>query len=339
MTVLFGGGEDSEITLLTGSVSTAAGTFRSGYARCSLSMPWNSTGAQHIFSGALKDYLDAQPSGDKDFWYGFRFVGGGGFLTSQIGLQVFDSSKEFLRLVSGPSASQIKMQTSAVGFSGPVTDYTTSAIAQPSTPTEYTFRIKIHPTLGQIQWWINGGLWFQTPVGDTTTLCSSSPSKVFLSCPNSNSSGYYSEIIATSADDSRVGMSLVTLAYTADGADVGWTGGVASINELTENQSTVLATSTAPTDSSFVATDLPTLATSQSVRAIINSGKWRTTSGAPQNVAGYLRLGGTNYYAAAQTAIGTASTLQFIWHTNPAAAAPFTETAVNAAEFGMESRT
>lgn len=336
MTVLFGGGEDTEISLLAGDVVTTAGTFRSGYARCALHMPAFATGAQHLFSGALKDYLDAQSSGDKDFWYGFRFKGGGGFLSGQIGLQFFDASKEFLRLTGGSTANSIKLMTSADGFTTPV-DYPSSQISQPTSPTEYTFRIKIHPTNGQIQWWINGGLWFQTPLGDTASLCSGSPSKVFFSCPNSNGDAYYSEIIATSADDPRVGMDLVTLAYTADGANTGWTGGVATINEVTENQSTVLSAAASLLESSFIATDLPTLASGQSVRAVINSGKWRTTAGAPQSVRGYLRIGGSNYYATAQPAAAVASPLQFIWQLSPVTGIAFTETAVNAAEFGMAS--
>jgi hypothetical protein len=86
-----------------------------------------------------------------------------------------------------------------------------------------------------------------------------------------------------------------------------------------------------------VATDLPTLASGVAVRAVINSGKWRTTSGAPQSVAGYLRIGGTNYAAASQVAPSVAGTLQFLWQVSPATLVTFTEAAVNAAEFGMRS--
>jgi hypothetical protein len=241
MTILFGGGEDSEFTLLAGSMVTTGGTFRSAYARAALApeTPGGGLGAnmqvQHLFSGALASYLGAQPSGDKDFWYGYRWVGSGGFFTGLGGLNIHDSStpaKSFMRLLNA-SGGDIKLQLSTDGFVSNVQDHPSSTIGQPSTPTEYTFRIKIHSTLGQIQWWVNGGLWYQTTLGDTTGLCVGSPSKVLWTCPNSNGHCYVSEVIATSADDPRVGMSLATLAYTANGTNVGWSGGVASINEIT----------------------------------------------------------------------------------------------------------
>lgn len=345
MTILFGGGEDTEIDITTGSMVTTPGSFRAGYARAAMApvSPGGGLGAgfllQHRFSGALATYLAAQAAGDKDFWYGYRWSGGGGFLTGLTALTIYDSSgspKPFMRLVS-IGTGDTTLQLSTDGFVSNVQNHPSSSIGQPGTPTEYTFRIKIHATLGQIQWWVNGGLWYQTVLGDTTGLCVGSPSKVLWTLPNSNGNCYVSEVIATSADDPRVGMSLVTLAYTANGANVGWTGGVASINEITEDQSTLLTAAAALLESSFIATDLPTLASGVAVRAVINSGHWRTAVGAPQSVAGYLRIAGVNYAAASQLAPSVASTLQFIWQLSPATGITFTEAAVNAAEFGMRS--
>lgn len=62
MSILFAAGEDEALTILAGSMSSAAGTFRSAYARGSIRAT-GAPGAQHLFTAALKDYLDAQASG------------------------------------------------------------------------------------------------------------------------------------------------------------------------------------------------------------------------------------------------------------------------------------
>lgn len=69
MTVLFGGGEDSEITMLSGSVTTTSGTFRSGYARCALHMPAGSTATYVSTTGLANDrYLRIRRSGTTYFF-------------------------------------------------------------------------------------------------------------------------------------------------------------------------------------------------------------------------------------------------------------------------------
>lgn len=343
MTILQVAGEDESWDILNGSVDTDVTSYRAAYARCSIHSA-NEDGVQIIFRGALKSYLDAQPAGDKDFWFGYRWRGGGGFTTGGIGLKLYDATdKAFMRLKSYTAGNSV-LETSTDGTFGGVGDtftaYPGSAFDQGApngNPHEYTFRVKIHPTLGQITWYINGAFWFATPVGDTTGLCVGSPSKLRFGCPNSNGTSNYTEFIATSADQPRVGMNLNTLIPTADGALAQWGGGFASIAEVTEDTSTVLQTAVAATISTFVASDMSALTGNIVILAIVLSGKFAAAVGAPQNVAGVLRIAAVNYSAALQTVAAVNELRQFIWETSPATATRFAEAEVNAFEYGVQS--
>jgi hypothetical protein len=346
MTLLFAATEDEAFGVLGGTMQTADTTkFRPTYSRASFASVGGGLGAafdiQLQFSGALSAYLTAQAAGDKDFWFKYHWVGGGGFVGGVVGLRVSDSSgKEFMRLRTYAAGGDCTLTTSTDGYASNEVIYAASSITQPTTPTEYAFRIKRHATLGVFQWYINGSLWFQTPVGDTTGIITGQPDKIRWTNANSNGSNYLSEVACTSADDPAVGLAVATLVPTADGFSVGWTGGVASINEVPMDTSTLLTTASALIDSTFVASNLPTLTGAQIVRGIVLSGKWRAAVGAPQHVYGLLRIGGTTYASAAsQTAPSVTGTLQFIWETSPATAIGFTESETNAAEIGMRSDT
>lgn len=339
-TWLFAAGEDSELTILNGGMVTTAGAFRPAMARAAIGCTgFNAHGAQHQFSGDLAAYLAAQPLNDKEFWYGYRWVGGGGFIIGGISFRMYDfTGKEWLRL-RGQGASDQQLQLSTNGFGSSLVNYPASTIVQPSTPVEYCFRIKKHATDGVIEWWINGGLWFTTPTMDTTGFCVGSPDKVIFGCPNSNGVMYVSEIRASAATRSCVGADIFTADYTADGDDTDWAGAVAGINEISEDTSTVVSSDAAGQDSSFIARPVPTLSGNTAIQALVTSGKWRTSVGSPQNLKHYLRIAGTNYAGATLAVPGVSSTLQTVWETSPATTDPFTVTELNATQRGMRSVT
>lgn len=336
MSILFAGGEDESIDVLGGFSHTTAGRFRAGKAR--LALRASGAGLQHSFAGALAAYLAAQPAGDKDFWYGFQFRGGGGFITGLDCFYMYDTAGiAFMKITGDLSAGGMTLWTkNAIGA---MVNYPASNIPQPGVPTEITFRVKVHNTLGQIVWYYNRAFWFGTPVGDTTHWCGggTSPGKARMLCPNSNGDADYSEFIATSADDPRVGLDLQTLEVTADGAVTTWAGGFASIAELAEDPTTLLQTAAAATDWVGVVRDLTALTGSQIVRAIVLSGKYRTSVGAPQNVHGLLRIGGVMYPAAMQLVDAVASLRQFIYATSPATGLTLAELEVNNLQAGMRA--
>ncbi len=334
MSILFGTGEDEIITLLGATITTDSAHFRPAYARCAISAgpgPW-----QHLFAGKLRDYLDGRPSNDVDVWWGSRFKGGGGFLSSQPILYFFDDAdKVFARLLSG-SPGSARLQTSSDGVA--FTDFPGSDLVQPSAPAEWTFRVKKHPTLGRIEWWANGGLWFKTPNFDTTALISGKPKKMIGYHANSNGNSYWSEIMATSGDDPRVGLNLHTLPPIADGDFSGWDGDWTRIAEIVKNTSTVISTAVDDSESSFVNAGVGTLTTGTVIRAIIHSGEYRTSNApAPDSVTPGLVLGGVAYPGATYPVDNTPTQIQEIWETSPDGGLPFTEAEGNDVQMHVRS--
>jgi hypothetical protein len=339
MTVLFAGGENSEVAILSGSTTTDTTRFRSTYARCAL-RPSNDNGLIHTYSGELAAYIASQGTA-VDYWYGFRYYGSGGSFTDKVCCTFSNAGVEFLRIYNANSTpvGTCTMQTSVMGAAW--VDRPASLIAQPTgTPSEWTFHIKRHATLGCFQWWINGTLWYEV-AGDTTGYFTSA-TRTTWGPAGSDLLSAVSEIVATSGDDSRVGMNCATLSYTGNGANTGWTGAYTDVAEASEDTSTVLTAASASLDSSFLHTNVPAVTPGIIVRAVIVSGKWRTGSGAPQNLSGYLRISGTNYAnaplpSAIQAVANVAGMLQYIWHLSPATGVAFTEAEVNALQPGMRS--
>lgn len=345
MTVLFAGGENSEVDILNGSTITTTIHFRSTYARCAV-RSLGDNGVLHTYTGALASYIAGQGTA-VDFWYGYRYVGVGGTTTGHHCVKFCGAGfVPFLRIYNGIGLGNGQLQISTDGFSGNpanTTDFTASNIAQPSTPIEWTFRIKRHATQGLFQWWIAGALWYQFS-GDTTPYFTTVTRTSFGEGGTTVGNGI-SEIIATSADDPRVGMNLFTAYYTGNGTNTGWTGTYTDVNENSEDTATVEVAATAGLDSCFTHPAIPALSSGVVIRAIIDSGKWRRAIGAgPQNLSGYLRIGSTNYPnapvpAAIQAVASVAGLLQFIWHLSPATGLAFTETETNNLQPGMESVT
>lgn len=339
MTVLFAGGEDSEVAILSGSMITTSGRFRSTYARGALHST-NVNGVVHTFSGALSSYISGQGTAC-DIWYGWQYFGSGGAVTDQNCCTFSNGGTAFLRIhnASGTATGTCTMQTSTDGITW--VDRPASLINQPTAAVaEWTFRIKRHATAGCFQWWIAGSLWYEV-AGDTTSYFTT-VTRCAWGNAGSNVTTGISEIIATSSDDPRVGMNCATLYYTGNGANTGWTGSYTDVAELSEDTSTVLTAATAALDSSFLHTNVPALTPGVVVRAVVVSGKWRTAASAPPNLYGYLRISSTNYAnaptpAAIQAVASVASLLQYIWHLSPATGLAFTEAEVNALEPGMRS--
>lgn len=339
MSVLFAGGEDSEVAILAGFMTTETDQFRTTYARGAIN-PIAENGAIHNFTGELASYIAAQGTAC-DFWYGFQYYGASGATTLHSCVTFSNAGVAFLRVynVLNTGVGNCNLQTSVDGTNW--TDLPASLIQQPFTPTEWTFHIKRHASAGCFQWWIGGELWYEV-TGNTTgyfTTCT----RVSWGEAGTNLTASISEIVATSADDPRVGMNCATLYYTGDGNDTDWTGGYADVAELSEDSSTVQTTAAAGDESSYLHVNMPALTPGSVVRCVLVSGKWRTTPTAPQNLSGYLRMSGVNYDNAdddpIQAVPAIAGLLQFRWHLSPVTGLAFTEAEVNASEPGQLSVT
>lgn len=335
MTVLFGGGEQNEFGMLSGVMSTGAGQFDPVYARCCLK-PTADIGIQHLFDGDLAAFLAAQPAGAKDIWWGPRWRGGGGsFAFGNNVLTFYDTIGPYFRLICD-GASAVKAQTS-LNHGAAWTDYAGSSIAQPGAPAEYSFRMRLAAGDGRIEWWINQTLWWSY-LGNTA-LMGDSPTKVVMGGANANGDSYFSEILATSPDQPRLGMRLCTLVPTADSAALDeWTGSFADIDEIVEDFSDSISTQLANKTQLFIVSDLPVLGSGVKPIALIISAKMQTQTSAPQNAQGVVRIGGVNYFGVSKPVSSSPANIQWIWQEDPSNPGNlFTEAVINGAELGVKS--
>lgn len=340
MSVLCGFGENEGFEMLGGSVITTPGFYRAN-ARCAIKA--SGAGLQHTFTGKLKAYLDAQPADDKDFYYSFVFRGGGGFITGMDCFYMHDATnRPFLRLTGNSTAGGLLLWTSVDGGTTWV-QYPGSSVVQPGVPTQIAFRVKVHATLGHVAMYYGSALLYQTPPFDTRGFCNgSSPAKTRFFIPNSNSDGYYSEVLASSADDPLIGWKLTTMPLVALGALQQWAGAVTAVNEIDKDQTTAQSTASALNDESFTTPGTFALGAGEEVRAVIWSGEYRTAvAPAPQNVSGFLRIGGVVYPDTPQLVDLVPGLRQFIWETNPDPGVPpdtkFSAAVINAMQPGNRS--
>jgi len=340
MAILLAGNEDDTITgngyfdttaniATTQGHQTAAGTQGHlnlrGLWRTAVSGPQLS----NIWNVAL-------PSPQTDFW--FQFVisghavgeGGGAHLFRALGptgqqlvvIYVVDRwALGTLLHIGGTSYTQI----------GPY-------VAFNNNKTTVTVRLRLHDTNGLIEYYLNGSRVFQY-TGDTIRSTDTTITHVAgdnLGSYWAGATTYVSQMLATTADESPIGMTVATLAPSTAGAVQQWTGTVADISEAPISTATAILAGSPDLVSTFQVGDVGTAAL---VRAVVVTTVARvgSTLAGPQNLHGVVRIGGTNYTTAAVTLDSVARPRFLVFEQNPATAASWTPDAINGAELGLQS--
>jgi hypothetical protein len=153
----------------------------------------------------------------------------------------------------------------------------------------------------------------------------------------SNQDSNFSEVIV--ADWNTLGSKLVTKTPDANGTYTEWTGaGYTLIDEVVAGTD-FMTSPTADQRFSFSSADFPVLASGESIENVRLAYRANRDAAGPQNINGFARVSSTDYHASDQT-LNVAPTLsRYVdWATNPAGGA-WTVSALNAAEFGLRSRT
>lgn len=337
MTILWVGGEQNEFGMISANISTGAGNFDPAYARCAIH-PTADVGARHLYDGRLRAYLDAQTEGDREFWKGYRWRGGGGSLNVTGAMITFyGPAGPFFKIANPFTSNMLQAYTSLNG--GATWDpYPLSMIVQGGAPVEHTFRLWSHPTVGRIEWWVGESLWwfFQ---GNTYAMTTDFTEDV-LGNPNSNVDSYFSEGIASSRDHARVGMRLRTLVPDSDSAaHSDWSGGYVDIDEIIENAIDSIFTSTPGAIELFGLTDLPALGPGVVPLGLVISSKLQTVGGAPQNAQGAIRIAGTDYFTPSQAISTAPENRQFFFDNDPSQppGTKLSAAVINAIEAGLKA--
>ena len=152
----------------------------------------------------------------------------------------------------------------------------------------------------------------------------------------SNSNGF-SEIIV--ADWNTIGSRLVTRGPNAAGTYNEWAGtGFGAVDEVVETND-LIASGTVDQRFSFNLADFPALASGESIQAVkVAAAAVRDATG-PQNLNFFTRQGTTDHHAADKTVTTPLSGVSQLFDVNPATGAEWAITDLNAAEFGVRSRT
>lgn len=156
----------------------------------------------------------------------------------------------------------------------------------------------------------------------------------------SNGDSYYSEVII--ADWNTIGSRLQTIIPNGAGNYNAWTGaGYTAVDELNPGADFMTAASTNLRFSTAFS-DIGALATGEIIAGVKVAGAFTKDLASPQSVDYFTRISGTDYDGTDQTAPSATNSLTNIsqsWATSPATSSAWTVTELNAAEFGVRSRT
>ncbi len=279
-TILFGGGEDLDVTTY-GAVTIDTGNTnqrRTSYARSSFSITNVGTAGDPSFNRIVTPVFANQAS----IWIHAE-TGETTDLITRSGdhaLCVFGSDGVCRFVIRGTgSYSQVKLskRTSAAVY----TDLVTCSAGWPLLlATKFDLFLN-YAVSGSVTLYSNG-VPLCTYTGDVTTDGVTAVNQVYFASPNNPSFAgpvYWSEIIIATTDTRD--MNLFTCAPQANGTTQNWTGAASDVNEVTINDATSISTTSTGTVGNFTCPSLP--AGSFTVPAVIQSARIQGIAGSITN--------------------------------------------------------
>lgn len=202
--------------------------------------------------------------------------------------------------------------------------------------SRYTYDIKL--TLGSphaVEVSRNGSL---LKTGTFTQASFTGARSARFSSNNASNATSYSQILATRGINT-IGAFVKYLRGTGAGSNSGWTGSVTDVNEAIGSDATVNTSATAGQKQSYAMTDI-TVPGGYDVRSIFYWLRARNTGAAPGNIKAVCRSGATDYSSSNLTGITSSfSQIGTRYDTDPATATAWTDSGIDAVEFGYESAT
>ena len=340
MSILWAGGEDLDfaqgsVLPQSQNISTAAGHFRAGYARCGigtsisgsasavfLSVPWAGGAVTSCWLGFwIAQALPATAFKTHNLIAGLAQSGATG---SGIYLMTDNASGEKLAigtyLASGPTIVQL---ASEVG-----TSLTSGAMLK------LDIQIVNYGAAGTINVFSNGIL-IMTYTGDIrvtgVTGFDTTATAGMGSTPGNQN--WNSEFVV--ADEDTRTFALRTLAVSGAGDTDAWTGAYTDVNEIVLNDATLVTTNIVAFDEEFVLGSLP--AGLFQVRAIQLVARSSNASGTATDIAIGVRTAGATFPGTPQSLTTNWVALQSLLATNPNTSAPWVSSDVNALQINLRS--
>lgn len=138
------------------------------------------------------------------------------------------------------------------------------------------------------------------------------------------------------ADETTVGMKVMTMYASGAGADTAWTGAYTDIDELAYSDADFINSASADQVETFAGTTVSSIS-ALNVRAICVTARAKRGASGPQNIQLCLRSAGTNYFSGNKTIDTGYRAIYHVWETDPATAASWTAANAAAIQFGVKS--
>lgn len=353
--ILFAGGEDLDFvpigsnygSLLT--VDTTAGRFRSGYARCGISITTPVGGGLNTLA------IRATFAATTAFWFTGR-----AWTNTANGTWFANQNAWVLRDAAGVARLRIRNTGSSSGAAPVNGPYAIEKINAAGTATQLGVNTSLgfvttpaiankmdvfinYTVTGTISIYVDGSLYF-TYSGDVTTDSATTLGMLDL-CPLTNANSFlvitWSEVIVATSDTRN--LSLVTQTATANGNTHNWTGGTASDAANTSKSVGELSPQYSGTagqiDEYQVTPALP--AGSFSVLSVVHKAEATVGASGPTKFDFVIRLGAVDYSSADFVPNAAWATYMNTWDVNPATTAAWATTDIVAAStsfnFGLKS--
>ena len=147
----------------------------------------------------------------------------------------------------------------------------------------------------------------------------------------------WSQVIV--ANESTIGMRLVTLYASGAGSDSAWSSGTyASIDEAVYNDADFITSATANQVMTFAATAVATF-TGYTIKAVCVTARAKKGASGPTQLQLALRVNGVNYFSASKALTTGYGAVFNVWDTDPLDSTPFTVADMTGLQFGVKSIT
>lgn len=327
MTIYYAGGEIGSLIPSAGSVaeSTTAGSYDSNFARCSVQTDSSSEYAESPSHTNLTDvwlHLELEQSLSTGTFDGtiFHWLDSGGTARIQIN---YNTTNSTLTLYYYNGASFVSTGSVVVPLAGAKQVVDIHAV--------------VNTASGSVVIYLSGTERVNSGTIDLSGATNLQKFRLFGTSFGTARFFNWSQLIV--ADESTIGMRLMTLYASGAGSDSAWgSGSYASIDEIVYDDADLISSASANQVSTFAAT-LQAAVTGYTVRAIAVTARAKRDASGPQNLQLALRVSGTNYFSSTLALTLGYGAIVNVWNTSPATSSPWITSELTNIQFGVKSIT
>lgn len=332
-TILFAGGEDIDFTSIGSvTVSTTAGTFRSGYARAAMQFFGSTPGA---LDPAPNRILTQAVTAQTSLWmHAYLVQTTAVSTTSNVQIMCAYSPDGVVRLCFRGTGSVGQVKLTKYDSSRTATDLVTCTLGgwpvfSAKTDWFINYAVSGHSTL------YANGVNVCDYAGDVTTNSTTTLNQFYFGEAVSAQTTNWSEVIISTTDTRD--MNLFTCYPNANGTTMAWSGAYTNVNPATINDTSSITTGSNNLVAEFTCPSIPSGAFT--VPAVASAARLQIGGTGPQNFQFVTRpgTGSTDYFSGSVAGTVVFSNNFQIQATNPATSASWSLTDITGFQQGLKS--